>query len=396
MDDRDTDNKPPPLPDRLEASDEAKTIPASTAWEVVSESSQPEQQKEDPSLALMLEGRMSTALYRYDDAGSPVDELYGLMSEEGRGPRVDQVPKPEVEARPVRYEKAPPRQYRPEQHDEILSSERPPATWSRTKTAVVAIVSVMSLAAYVVLNRPADRKTRTATPAAPTLTPTANPGVPQPVSTTPVQPVPVLVPDTTVSSAPPPPEPDRVPEQYRAARKRIETIIAAIGGDSQTAEAGRHQNLRELWKQVRAATLSGGANPVATLLGERMTDDFKVHSAGAPVPWDRLWKLGITVYHAASAEIDSARKDFGHRSDLGVKADIAGYRRWLIKWLLGERGVYCQARQRFWEQVKNGDPPIPKEERPRIGELRRERRRHLDRWKMRHEKLYDFCERDIL
>ncbi len=394
MDDRDTDNKPPPLPDRLEASDEAKTIPASTAWEVVSEASYPEQKKEDPSLALMLEGRMSTALYRYDDAGSPVDELYGLMSEEGRGSQVEQAPKPAVEVQPVREKEAPRRQYRLEQHDDMPPPERPAATWSRTKTAVVAIVSVMSLAAYVVLNRPTDRKTKTTTPAAPTLTRTANPGVPQPVPTTPVQPVTVLVPDTTVSSAPPPPQPDRVPEQYRAARKRIETIIAAIGGDSQTVEAGQHQNLRELWNQVSRA--GGGAHPVATVLGERMTDDFRVHPAGTPVPWDKLWKLGITVYHAASAEIDSARKDFGHRSDLGVKADIAGYRRWLLKWLLGERGVYCQARQRFWEQVKNGDPPIPKEERSRIGELRRERRRHLDRWKMRHEKLYDFCERNIL
>ncbi len=342
MRDSDSDIRPPPIPEHEEVSDEAKTIPATAAWEIVSETAlKSSSQEQDTSLETLLEGN--------DDADSC-----------------------DVQEEPV------------ESYPEPSSR-----VWSKPMAAWVAIVSILVLAVYVKYYRPSRK-------------------APSPVSdesqevvekkpneeSAPVKRV--VVKEPFVAPVPLPSDPDLVPKQYRAALESIESTLIAIAGDQdpELPPAGKHRNLEELWSQIENNPQAMGDLALIQHVASKLAGDFATHKAKEPVKWEGLWKLGIAVYDTASAQMDSVKRDFGNREDLKVKKDLTIYRRWLAKWLLGERGVYCQVRQRFWEQVKSGD--IPRNEKKRIGEVRKERERYLTRLHRRGKPLYDFCDRAIL
>ncbi|MCP4680012.1 MAG: hypothetical protein GY854_31880 [Deltaproteobacteria bacterium] len=350
MRDSDSDMRPPPIPERVEEEEDAKTIPAASAWEIVSETiyQTPEPQKE-VSLETLLEGNDSESSSEYEE---PID-LHQDRDDENN------------------------RQHKKDQLD--LHPSSPLGTWSKAKAAVVAIVSILALAVYVKYYHPSHETS----PESHEKQKGVRPDTPDPEKQ-------VIVEEPFIVPA------DLTQGRYQAARELIERTLFSIAGSSisKTSPPGKHQNLEELWAQIESNPQAMADPAFIQYVASKLEKDFAAHGTGTAVPWDGLWKLGIVVYDAASTEIDSVEKFYGEFKDLGVKKDLATYRRWLAEWLLGKRGVYCQVRQRFWEQVKNGS--VSNDERKRIGEVRQERERHLTSLRRKNKPLYDLCDRAIL
>ncbi len=355
--------KAPPLPDRIEEDNDAKTIPANSAWEL---SFEPESE----------ENRSET------ETPYPYEKEPSTSKETSTSP-----------ATVTAYENRP-EDVLPKQQQRI---NIPLMAWLNSKAAIAAISAILALTFYVLLNRAAaPQPSQEPQPAQPTqaVQPPEKVGyAPRPPSPSsqPVSPSPVVVTEPIVM-------PVEVPfdlNAYKKRRERIEQILFEIAGDksSKDLKPGGYQTLEALWDQM--VTLSG-RDTLSKIVGGMLDQEFKTQQAGATIPWDRLWKLGMTLYHAASIEIDSVEEEFRKYNNPKVKADLARHRQWLAKWLLGERGVYCQIRQRFWQQVKTGNPPIPEGERERISEIRQERKRHLDKLGRPDTKLYNFCKKNIL
>ncbi|MCP4604336.1 MAG: hypothetical protein GY847_28080 [Proteobacteria bacterium] len=399
MHNRDSDKIPPPLPEEDEVNDNAKTVPANSAWEIVSEVAfrALEKQKNRDSNSLRQDKKEENLL---SDKEKP--RALPTQSEKPRELLVDA-------GKPLFKLKS---SDKPEQRVlEVL-----PGVWTKPKVAIAAIISFLALAAYVIWNSVSEPSKQNAESLKQSpieqqktvILPSegqASSGEQQRTVILPSegeqQRTVILPTDDEVLS-----EEDRqedvVLKQYIKEKGAIESTLIEIAGfaDSSLLKFGKYQNLEALWRKISAQTAekkSAAKNTGALFrnVQERLRGDLSSVEAGAVVPWDKLWKLGVTVFYTASFQIDRLEEIFIERPDLGVIADVKSYRKWLVEWLLGERGLYCQVRQRFWEQVKTGNPPIPKDEQRRIGKMRRERKQHLDKWGRREEHLYNYCDRNL-
>jgi len=351
--------KAPPIPTSIEEDVDAKTVPANAAWEVTPDT----ERQENGSL---------------DDPAYPYGDVPGSHSTQsataGNGPTGPVLPS------------------KTHQTERKLSiSGTWFITWFNSKAAIAASAAILVLAFFVLLNR-----THTPKPIVPESTRQSTierslPNQPTPDPPSLMSADPIVVKDPIVM-------PVEVPFNqlaYLEAKKAIEQILAEMAGPQgkDLGNPGEYQPLETLFEQI--ATKSDG-NTLSNILGGILEQEIKAQPVGAVIPWDRLWTLGITLFHAASVEIDTVERDFLRYRNPEIKADLARYRKWLSTWVLGKRGVYCQVHQRFLQQVKIDNPAILKKQQIRISEIKQERERHLEKLGQPLTDLNEFCAKPTL
>jgi len=181
---------------------------------------------------------------------------------------------------------------------------------------------------------------------------------------------------------------------YEISQSQLQKLLDEITSDDLKENINCEQcaDLNKLWIFIRKNTDSE--------LAKILTKDSLANAFGTPpdriLTYDEMWKFGMLILDVLYTHIDDLQKAYDGREVSSLDADITNMKRKLSDWLLGKRGVYCQVRARYWQQIKLQNPPISKAQRKDMRKLRKERRKFIKAAGYPQKTLIKFCDRNIL
>ncbi len=204
-------------------------------------------------------------------------------------------------------------------------------------------------------------------------------------------PVQVQLPQPEVSNPPGEPEPSvREREtRIRQARAELEALIESIAGPDADDD---HQSVEQLALRLAASP----DTPLAAAVSTRMGGSFNDIKEGERLSYALVWRLGQASLSFTSEQIGQIEEQLSGEISDGLTEAIAAHRQWLREWMLGKRGLYCQVRERYWQEVKRGRLELTAEVKKDIKRLRQERAKLAKAAGYPTTVLYEYCEADLV
>ena len=182
-------------------------------------------------------------------------------------------------------------------------------------------------------------------------------------------------------------EKDTAPAAFRKKSAQIDAMFEEIAGAPLPLNPGRHQSAAELSRHIMTAD-----TVFTKAVKETLADKINPLEQPQFEHYENLWKLGVAVLDIATHELEAYAtlgNTVGDETAAGQAKDLND---WLVEWLVGKKGLYCELRDHFWHQVKSKRPGVGPNRKAQIAKLRKERREFATAFGYPTEPLYKYCD----
>lgn len=182
-------------------------------------------------------------------------------------------------------------------------------------------------------------------------------------------------------------EKDTAPKAFVRKSAEIDAMFEQIAGASLPLYHGKHQTVAELSRHILTAD-----TPFARTVKSTLSEKIDPLTPPQFEHYENLWKLGVAVLDFATDELETYAALGKAVEDETAAEHAKTLNAWLIEWLLGRKGLYCELRGRFWRQVKTKRPGVGPNRKGQIAKLRKERREFAKAFGYPTDPLYKYCD----
>lgn len=182
-------------------------------------------------------------------------------------------------------------------------------------------------------------------------------------------------------------EKDTTPKAFAQKSAEIDAMFEQIAGAPLPLHLGKHQTAAELSRYILTAD-----TPFARTVRDTLSDKIDPLTPPQFEHYENLWKLGVAVLDIATNELETYTTLEEAVADESAEKQAKTLNAWLIEWLLGRKGLYCELRDLFWHQVKTKRPSVGPNRKGQIAKLRKERREFAKAFGYPSVPLYKYCD----
>ncbi len=180
-------------------------------------------------------------------------------------------------------------------------------------------------------------------------------------------------------------ENDTTKSALKSKKADIDAMFEEIAATKGPLIIGKHQPVDELSSHILSAQ-----TPFAKTVRAALESKISPLNKAQFEQTENLWQLGVTVLDVATEALEEMT-DLGQAADEGETAETAKIlKAWLIEWLLGKNGLYCELRDQFWNQGKT----VRASQKSHITQMRQERKKFAKAFDYPTTPLFKYCERN--